>query len=69
MASSHKKALHLPPLPSAAREAYQKAYETAWLVYSARGRQPNLEEVVHDVALASLEANYHKTTRGRWVAD
>lgn len=72
MASSEQKdspVTALPQLPPAAQEAYQKAYNKAWRVYSARGRQPNLEELVHSVALASLEAGYHKTERGRWVAD
>lgn len=72
MPSSYKKnrpSPKLSQLPPDAQEAYQKAYKNAWLVYSARGRHANLEEIAHGVALASLEASYHKTEQGRWVAD
>jgi len=72
MPSASKRDLSFPifkQLPPSAREAYEKAYTNAWRVYGAKQPQPNLEEIAHHVALASLEASYHKTERGRWVAD
>lgn len=70
MSSSCKKELPVPRnLPTGAREAYQQAYRSACEVYGAGERLPNLDEIAHNVALASLEASYHKTAQGRWVAD
>lgn len=59
----------LHQLPPAARDTYQKAYQKARVMYGARGAKPDLDEIAHGVALASLEASYHRTERGRWVAD
>lgn len=56
-------------LPPSAREAYENAFNKARLIYGAEQNPPNLDEIAHGVALASLEANYHRTERGRWVAD
>ncbi|MGQ9424593.1 ChaB family protein [Gilvimarinus sp. F26214L] len=62
----------LRTLPVPARETYQKAYDAAWQVYAKadnRDRKISLEEAAHRVALASLEADFHRSEHGQWVPD
>lgn len=59
-------------LPEPAHELYRKAFNNAWSHYRNGDTPPSaevLEDMAHLVAWASIEENYHKTPRGRWVPD
>lgn len=62
----------LQHLSKSAQDTYRRAFNTAWNNYQ-QVKKPednmSLEDVAHVVAWASLEENYHKTSRGQWVPD